>query len=63
MKKPKYIVITERQKREQEQLMIEECKEMYDDVLQMAKEWDGTLMDGLDKNERWKELEGSKIAK
>ncbi len=49
--------IAERQKREQEQLMIEGCKEMYEDMLQMTKEWDGTLMDGLDKNERWEELE------
>ena len=40
-------------KKEQEELLIEECKEMYDDMLKMAKEWEGTLMDGLDKNERW----------
>lgn len=40
-------------KREQEQLLIEGCREMYDDMLKIAKEWEGTLMDGLDKNEKW----------
>ncbi len=44
----------EKQKREQEQLLIEGCKEMYGDMLKIAKEWEGTLMDGLDKNEKWK---------
>ena len=37
--------------------MIEGCKEMAEDSLKITKEWEGTLMDGLDKNERWKELE------
>ena len=49
--------IAENHKREQEELLIEGCKEMHDDMLRIAKEWEGTLMDGLDKNERWKELE------
>ncbi len=44
------------QKRNQEELLIEGCKEMYVDMLKMAKEWEGTLMDGLDKNEKWSEL-------
>jgi predicted CopG family antitoxin len=48
--------IAERHKREQEKLLIEGCKEMYDDMLIMAKEWEGTLMDGLDKNEKWSKL-------
>ena len=47
----------EKQKREQEQLLIESCKEMYDDMLKIDKEWEGTLMDGLDKSEKWEELE------
>jgi thiamine monophosphate synthase len=47
------IKLTELQKRKQEELLIEECKEMYDENLKIAKEWEGTLMDGLDKNERW----------
>lgn len=47
----------EENKKKQEQLLIEECREMYDDMLKISKEWEGTLMDGLDKNERWKELE------
>ena len=47
----------EKQKKEQEQLLIEGCKEMSDDMLKIAKEWEGTLMDGLDKNEKWEELE------
>jgi predicted CopG family antitoxin len=46
----------EEQKRRQEQLLIEGCKEMYDDMLKIAKEWEGTLMDGLDKNEKWSKL-------
>jgi predicted CopG family antitoxin len=46
----------EKCKREQEQLLIEGCKEMYNDMLKMTKEWEGTLMDGLDKNEKWDEL-------
>ncbi len=47
----------EEQKRKQREFLIEGCKEMYDDMLKTSKEWEGTLMDGLDKNERWKELE------
>ena len=47
----------EENKRKQEQLLIEECKEMYGDMLKISREWEGTLMDGLDKNERWEELE------
>ena len=46
----------EEQKRNQEELLIEGCKEMYDDMLNVAKEWEGTLMDGLDKNEKWSKL-------
>ena len=43
----------EKCKREQEQLLIEGYKEMAEESLKIAKEWEGTLMDGLDKNERW----------
>jgi len=46
----------EKYRREQENLLIEGCKEMYEDMLEMTKEWEGTLMDGLDKNEKWNEL-------
>ena len=46
----------EEHRRKQENLLIEGCKEMYDDMLKIAKEWEGTLMDGLDKNEKWKKL-------
>jgi molybdopterin-guanine dinucleotide biosynthesis protein len=45
--------IAEKCKREQEQLLIEGYKEMAQESLKIAKEWEGTLMDGLDKNERW----------
>ena len=48
--------IAEKCKREQEELMIEGCKEMYGDMLKIAKEWEGTLMDGLDKSEKWSKL-------
>ena len=44
---------SEEQKRKQEELLIEGCKVMAEDSLRIAKEWEGTLMDGLDKNERW----------
>jgi len=40
-------------KREQEQLLIEGYNEMAEESLKIAKEWEGTLMDGLDKNEKW----------
>ena len=46
----------ERYKREQEELLIEGYKEMAEENLRIAKEWEGTLMDGLDKNEKWEEL-------
>ena len=48
--------MAEKYKREQEQLLIEGCKEMYSDMLKMSKEWEGTLLDGLDKNEKWNGL-------
>lgn len=47
------IKLSEIQKRKQEELMIEGCKEMAEDSLRIAKEWEGTLMDGLDKSEKW----------
>ena len=46
----------EEQKKNQEDLLIEGCKEMYEDMLKIAKEWEGTLMDGIDKNEKWNKL-------
>jgi predicted CopG family antitoxin len=45
--------IAEKCKRDKEQLLIEGCKEMYKDMIEINKEWEGTLMDGLDKNEKW----------
>lgn len=48
--------IAEKHKREQEQLLMEGYKEMAKESLKIAKEWEGTLMDGLDKNERWDRL-------
>jgi len=47
------IKIAELQKRKQEQLLIEGYKEMAEESLRITKEWEGTLMDGLDKNEKW----------
>ena len=41
--------------KKQEELLIEGYKEMYDDMLEIAKEWECTLMDGLDKDEKWSE--------
>lgn len=51
------IKLAEIQRRKREDLLIEECKEMAEENLKIAKEWEGTLMDGLDKNEKWEELE------
>lgn len=48
------IKLVEIQKRKQKELMIEGCREMAEDSLKTAKEWEGTLMDGLNKNEKWK---------
>ncbi len=48
------IKLSEEQKRMRTELMIEGCREMYDDMLTASEEWEGALMDGLDKNERWK---------
>ena len=50
------IKYAEKQKRSQEELLIEGCNEMYDDMLKIAKEWEETLMEGLDKNEKWNKL-------
>ena len=44
---------SEEQKRKQKELLIEGCKEMVGESLKVAKEWEGTLMDGMDKNEKW----------
>jgi hypothetical protein len=51
------IKLAEVQKRKQEELMIEGYKKMAEESLKIAREWEGTLMDGLDKNEKWEELE------
>ncbi len=47
------IKLSEEQKSKREELLIEGCREMAEDSLRIAKEWEGTLMDGLDKNEKW----------
>jgi len=36
-----------------EELLKEEALEFAEESLKISKEWEGTLMDGLDKNERW----------
>ena len=41
------------QKKKFKELMIEGCKEMYDEDLKICKEWECTLLDGLDGLE-WK---------
>lgn len=45
--------VADKCKREREELLIEGYKEMAEEGLKIAKEWEGALMDGLDKNERW----------
>jgi len=44
--------LAEKNKKEQEKLLIEGCKEMTGESLKIAKEWEGTLMDGLE-DEKW----------
>ena len=41
-------------KEEIEELLKEEALEFSEENLKIEKEWEGTLMDGLDKNEKWK---------
>ena len=48
--------VAEKHRLEQEELLIEGCKEMHADMLKTAKEWEGTLMDGLNENEKWGKL-------
>jgi predicted CopG family antitoxin len=40
-------------KKEKEELLKEEALEFYDESLKIEKEFECTLMDGLDKNEKW----------
>ena len=42
-----------KKKADLKKLLKEECEEMYDENLRIAKEWEPTLMDGLDKDENW----------
>lgn len=49
----KLIKLSETHKRKQEKLIIEGYKKMAKESLKIAKEWEGTLMDGLDKDEKW----------
>jgi len=44
--------IVEKCKREQEVLLIEGYKEMAEENLKIEKEWEGTLIDGLE-DEKW----------
>ncbi|MEK6909246.1 MAG: antitoxin VapB family protein [Nanoarchaeota archaeon] len=46
-------LIEEKEKKDIKKLLKEQCIEMYDLDREIAKEWEGTLMDGLDKNEKW----------
>jgi len=43
----------ENQKRKREDLLLEGCREMAAESLKISKEWEGALMDGLDKSEKW----------
>lgn len=44
--------LAEKCKRNQEELLIEGCKEMAGESLKISKEWEGTLMEGLE-DEKW----------
>ena len=43
----------ETDKKEVEKLLKEEALEFAEENLKIAGEWEATLMDGLDKNEKW----------
>jgi len=43
----------ENQRKERDKLLKEEALELAEESLKIAKEWEGTLMDGLDRNEKW----------
>lgn len=43
-------------RKEIEELLKEEALEFAEENLKIAKEWEDTLMDGLDKNEKWDRL-------
>ena len=45
-----------RDKKEMEDLLKEEALELAEESLRVAKEWEETLMGGLDKNEKWEKL-------
>lgn len=40
-------------KKDMDELLKEEALEMAEENLKIAKEWEVTLMDGLDRNEKW----------
>lgn len=42
-----------REEYKKDDLLKEGALEMAEESLKIAKEWEFTLMDGLDKNERW----------
>lgn len=44
-------------KNELEKMIREECEEMAEENLKIAKEGETALMDGLDPNEKWEEYE------
>ena len=44
---------SENDKKQMEELLKEEALEFAEESLKIAKEWESTLMDGLDKNEKW----------
>lgn len=47
----KLIEEKKRNKKELAMLLKEQCEEMYGEDIKVAKEWDGTLLDGLDSDE------------
>ncbi|MBS3079784.1 hypothetical protein J4218_06695 [Candidatus Pacearchaeota archaeon] len=51
----KLMQIAEKQKREQEELLIEGCKEMYNDMLEINKEWEA-----VDAEMNWEWNDGDK---
>ncbi|MBM3231981.1 hypothetical protein FJZ21_01225 [Candidatus Pacearchaeota archaeon] len=46
-------LIEEKEKKNIKSLLKDQCIEMYYLDKEIAKEWDNTLLDGLDKDEKW----------
>ncbi|NCO17779.1 hypothetical protein COT60_04070 [Candidatus Pacearchaeota archaeon CG09_land_8_20_14_0_10_30_9] len=47
------IKFSQSHKRQENELLIEGCKEMSKDLIKISEGWDSTLMDGINKDKTW----------